>query len=151
MKRCENCGQPYDFGARYCAQCGNVLSAKPSDRRRSRSSGKEPSYWLFVAIIAVVFVGGLVARAVFSRGPNAGRGSIRSRSPVVVDESLDRKVHLVALNFRCACGGCGELLFTGCKIKSPYEIIQALNRACPNCGKTLTFDPDKIAIVIVKH
>lgn len=49
------------------------------------------------------------------------------------------------------CDRCGTILFTSCKIKSPYDVIQALNRECPQCGKELEFDLDKIAIVIAEH
>ena len=48
------------------------------------------------------------------------------------------------------CDGCGEVLFASCKIKSPYDIIQALNRECPQCGKDLEFNIDKITIVIAE-
>lgn len=48
------------------------------------------------------------------------------------------------------CDGCGKVLYTSCKIKSPYDIIQGLDRECPQCGKDLEFNIDKIAIVIAE-
>jgi len=48
------------------------------------------------------------------------------------------------------CERCGEILFASCKIKSPYDVIQALNRECPHCGKDLEFNLDKIAVVIAE-
>lgn len=48
------------------------------------------------------------------------------------------------------CDGCGTILFASCKIKSPYDIIQALNRECPQCGKDLEFNIDKITIEIAE-
>lgn len=122
--QCESCGQLNDIGARYCGQCGNALGGKFAGRERPRSRKGEPSYWFFVAIIALIFFGGLVAKTIFYPSPKTKETGIQYRTPVVSDESLEKQVQLVASNFRCACGGCGELPLIECNCDMPRGALE---------------------------
>lgn len=42
------------------------------------------------------------------------------------------------------CSGCKAALYEGLELESPLEIIQRYGGACPECGKKLIFDPDKM-------
>jgi hypothetical protein len=94
----------------------------PSNRK------PEPSYWKVVAIIAIVFSLGLGIKAVFfpPQVPVINQGQISSPSPgsnyrptSQTGDSISSQVKLVAANFRCACGGCGELFLVDCTCDMP--------------------------------
>lgn len=88
----------------------------------------ETSYWKVVAIIAIVFSLGLGIKAVFfpPQVPVITQGQISSPGPASTSrpvsqtgDSISSQVKLVAANFRCACGGCGELFLVDCTCDMP--------------------------------
>jgi hypothetical protein len=98
------------------------------NRRAPGNKKPEPSYWKVVAIIAIVFSLGLGIKAVFfpPQVPVITQGQISSPSPGSASgpvsqtgDSISSQVKLVAANFRCACGGCGELFLVDCTCDMP--------------------------------
>ena len=88
----------------------------------------EPSYWKVVAIIAIIFSLGLGIKAVFFppqvpvilQGQIGSPGSASTTRPVsATRDAFSSQVKLVAANFRCACGGCGELFLVDCTCDMP--------------------------------
>jgi hypothetical protein len=88
----------------------------------------EPSYWKIVAIIAIVFSLGLGIKLVFfpPPAPDITQAQISNSSPGSnyqpasrTGDSISSQVKLVAANFRCACGGCGELFLVDCTCDMP--------------------------------
>ena len=47
------------------------------------------------------------------------------------------------------CERCSAVLLDDSKLKLPEEVIKELDGKCPNCGKELIFNPDKIEINIL--
>jgi|GEM_PF-2878570 len=47
---------------------------------------------------------------------------------------------------KIVCDGCGEVLYEDVDLKSPEEVIKKFNGKCPQCGKKLVFDPQKVEI-----
>ena len=97
---------------------------------RTASSDRTPelTYWKVVAIIAIVFSLGLVIKAVFSppQVPVVNQGQISSQSSggypqpaLQTGDTISSQVKLVAANFKCACGGCGELFLVDCTCDMP--------------------------------
>jgi len=85
----------------------------------SKRRSTKPSFRKIAALLASVFaVGFFVAGAFFKGGGPAGN-VISYQSPPPANGSLERQVKLVALNFKCACGGCGELPLAECTCDMP--------------------------------
>ena len=82
---------------------------------KSNAANRQPSYWMIVVAIFFFFSAGLVVKMVFS--PVSG-GTPVSAANYQRNSSgsahLESQVKLVAANFRCACGGCGELFLVDC-------------------------------------
>ena len=79
----------------------------------------KPSFRKIVAVLASVFaVGFFVAGAFFTGGEPSGN-VISYQSPPPANGSLESQVRLVASNFKCACGGCGELPLAECTCEMP--------------------------------
>ena len=105
--------------------------AKPKQRGKSKAAqpktqpgGWQPYHWLMVALIVIFFSGGIMMKVLFlpssgNRAPfsNAATGS--NVNPVV-----EGQVGLVAANFRCACGGCGELFLVDCACDMPKGAVE---------------------------
>jgi cytochrome c-type biogenesis protein CcmH/NrfF len=79
----------------------------------------KPSFQKIVAVLASVFaVGFFVAGAFFKEDEPSGN-VISYQSPPPANGSLERQVQRVASNFKCACGGCGELPLAECTCDMP--------------------------------
>jgi hypothetical protein len=82
-------------------------------------SGWQPSYWMIVAFIATFFAGGVMVKAVFLPTPRIST-SVSNDQPVSgANSNLAGQVRLVTANFKCACGGCGELFLIDCTCDMP--------------------------------
>lgn len=92
---------------------GRVVQLKP------RPTGWQPSYWMIVAFIAIFFAGGFMIKAVFSPPASLMAGVPNNPSVSATNTNLDGQIQLVAANFRCACGGCGELFLIDCTCDMP--------------------------------
>ncbi len=88
----------------------------------------EPSYWKVIAIVAIIFSTGLAVKAVFfpPKVPVISPGSGYSLSPAnasqpaaQTNDPISSQVKIVAANFRCTCGGCGELFLVDCTCDMP--------------------------------
>jgi hypothetical protein len=93
---------------------------KPGGPKKETSSKpKGPNYWMIVAIIAVFFSVGLVTKAVFFSDKGSVANTTTYQTPQTVSQpqniALEEKVMAVSANFRCACGGCGELPLIECE------------------------------------
>jgi hypothetical protein len=70
---------------------------------------------MIAAAIFFFFSAGLVVKMVFSPVSGGKPLSAASYQPTSSGSAnLESQVKLVAANFRCACGGCGELFLVDC-------------------------------------
>ncbi len=92
---------------------------------------KQSNFWMITAIVAVVLLVGVSAKTMFSPRENARSITpIRSTpdQPITIQpktvvptaatlatNSVEDQVLQVAVNFKCACGGCGELPLAECQ------------------------------------
>jgi cytochrome c-type biogenesis protein CcmH/NrfF len=74
---------------------------------------------MIVALLAIFFAGGVMIKAVFSPAPNISTGAANYQNGSSQNSALEGQVRLVTANFRCACGGCGELFLIDCTCKMP--------------------------------
>jgi hypothetical protein len=92
---------------------------RPVSQPKVSRRGWQPSYWMIVAFIAIFFAGGVMVKTVFSPRPGIST-TVSNYQPVSgANSNLVGQVQLVAANFRCACGGCGELFLIDCTCDMP--------------------------------
>ena len=101
-------------------------------KRRTRSahtqtqhSRRQPSYWMIAALIVVFFAGGVMVDAILTPGSILRTGISNVRPAEGKNSNLAGQVQLVAANFRCACGGCGELFLIDCTCDMPRGAVEA--------------------------
>jgi hypothetical protein len=92
---------------------------RPVAQPKVRPRGWQPSYWMIVALVAVFFAGGFMIKAFFSPAPRISTGAPNYQPAIEASSDLGGQVRLVAANFRCACGGCGELFLIDCTCDMP--------------------------------
>ena len=92
---------------------------KSAAQSKARPAGWQPSYWMIVALVAIFFAGGVMIKAVFSPAPRISTSAPSYPPATGANANLGGQVRLVAANFRCACGQCGELFLIDCTCDMP--------------------------------
>lgn len=125
QRKCRNCGHFNELDARYCVGCGEEITRLHQENRKEPTVG--PSYKTIGLVIGLVFLTGLSVKFglnIFKSGapprPTPIAASIQGSSNNV-DES---QVLAVAKNFKCACGGCGELPLATCECEMPKGSVE---------------------------
>jgi hypothetical protein len=110
-----------------------MTNKKRAAASKSDSGKPGSATWKIIAVISIVFSAGLFAKTLFFTNeapkypPQTASQSSSSRyvtSPLQLDEGIEKKVQLVASNFRCACGGCGELPLAECQCDMPRGAVE---------------------------
>jgi len=100
----------------------------PKENRKRSSDG--PSYKAIALVIGLVLLLGLFVKLGISLFKEE-RSSKLSSSPASISSSLrnvdEAKVIAVAKNFKCACGGCGELPLETCTCDMPKGAVEEKN------------------------
>ena len=86
---------------------------------KSSSGGGRPTHWMIVAAIFLFFSAAFVVKMVFSPVSGAGTRVAAYQGNSSGNAVLENQVKLVAANFRCACGQCGELFLVDCTCDMP--------------------------------
>ncbi len=121
-RKCRQCGQFNDLGAAYCSHCGVIL--REQGEGRPAAGGRQPSHLLIFSIIILVIAAGLTLKIAFSsRSVTFDRKRIYQEQPER-DGMIEKQVYWVASNFKCACGGCGELPLVGCNCDMPRGALE---------------------------
>lgn len=47
---------------------------------------------------------------------------------------------------KIVCVACGKILYDSKELKPPVEVIQKFEGTCPQCGKSLVFQPENVEI-----
>lgn len=104
---CTHCGVNNPKQSKFCTECGEPLSMAQKSKRRFI----EPSNKMIALVIGIIFVAGIFVKlgTTFFTGQTTAASVSNS---VKVDEA---QVIAVAKNFKCACGGCGELPLATCE------------------------------------
>jgi len=101
---------------------------------------KQSNFWMITTIIAVVLLVGVSAKTMFSPRENARSITpiqsttaqpitIQPKTVVPIAATLatnagEDPVLQVAVNFKCACGGCGELPLAECQCDMPKGAVE---------------------------
>ncbi|MBU2497606.1 MAG: hypothetical protein KKE57_01775 [Proteobacteria bacterium] len=88
---------------------------KKAAKEQAHSSRPGPSHWMIITIFAVLLSLGLVAKIVFFSGRAPSNTETAYQVSAMENDSVETLVQLVASEFRCACGGCGELPLAECE------------------------------------
>jgi len=83
-----------------------------------------PNYWMIVAIIALVISIGFAMKVMFYAPENISPRAQSYQSQPLAEDSLEMQVQRVASEFKCACGGCGELPLIICDCNMPRGAIE---------------------------
>lgn len=87
-------------------------------------SAWKPNNWMIVALIIFFFAAGIMLKAVFSAS-TVNKPTVQNfQTTATGDSALESQVQLVAANFRCACGGCGELFLIDCTCDMPKGAVE---------------------------
>jgi cytochrome c-type biogenesis protein CcmH/NrfF len=119
QRKCRACGHFNELEAAYCVVCGVEMVRMHKENLKPRSDG--PSYKTIALVIGLIFFLGVLVKAGTTYLKGQGRSGLSSSSASVsrsinVDEA---QVIAVAKNFKCACGGCGELPLATCQCEMP--------------------------------
>ena len=118
--------------------------ARRSQPRQQPVQTKESNFWKITAIVAIVLLAGVTAQTMYSTNQNARSIApmqatssqpisiqpITGQSPAVqaatsaAANSIEDQVRQVAVNFKCACGGCGELPLAQCQCDMPKGAVE---------------------------
>jgi hypothetical protein len=122
QRKCKDCGHFNELDALFCVACGEEIIKVPPKKDRHRRPSPGPSYKTIALIVGGIFLLGLLVKAGMTLFKDENASRVSSPSPAVsaslanVDEP---KVLEVARNFKCACGGCGELPLDTCDCDMP--------------------------------
>ncbi len=114
--------------------------SRPIAKPRVSSGGWQPSYWMIVALIAIFFAGGVLVKALVSPAPPVGAMDTDNQYASAQSAALESQVRLVAANFRCACGGCGELFLVDCTCDMPRGAKEEKDFIRKNLMQSLNID-----------
>jgi hypothetical protein len=101
---------------------------------------KKTNVWMITTIVAVVLLVGVSAKTILSPREKARSITPIQSSPgqpitiqpktvlptatTLATNSVEDQVIQVALNFKCACGGCGELPLAECQCDMPKGAVE---------------------------
>lgn len=124
QRKCRNCGRFNELDALFCVTCGQEMIKVPKENPKRQSAG--PSYKTIGLVIGVVFLLGIFVKtgATFFKGENRSRLSSSSASVSASTKVDEAEVMAVAKNFKCACGGCGELPLATCQCEMPKGSVE---------------------------
>jgi hypothetical protein len=93
-------------------------------KSRQNPQRNEPSFLLIGALIFAVVLLGIFAKAAFFASPGQRGSSTTNPTPLKGSDSVETMIQLVASDFRCACGKCGELPLIDCDCDMPRGAIE---------------------------
>jgi hypothetical protein len=96
---------------------------------------------MIVAAIFFFFSAGLVVKMFYSPVSGANSGSAMFlQSASGNNANLEGQIRLVAANFKCACGQCGELFLIDCTCDMPRGAVEEKNYIRNKLRQGLTVD-----------
>ena len=108
---------------------------------------KESHFWKITTVIAIILLAGVSAKTMFTGDQKTNTITpyqttssqpitiqpVPGQSPAVqaatssASSSIEDQVRQVAVNFKCACGGCGELPLAECQCDMPKGAVEEKN------------------------
>ncbi|MDI6762621.1 MAG: zinc ribbon domain-containing protein [Thermodesulfobacteriota bacterium] len=130
QRKCRSCGHFNELEALSCVSCGEEIIKASREKLQKQSSN--PSYKMIALVIGLVFVLGLSLKLGLTffkekrapQSPSIPTSTSSQKPSPKVDEA---QVIAVAKNFKCACGGCGELPLETCTCDMPKGAVEEKN------------------------
>ena len=113
---------------------------RPQQTRQQPVQTKESNFWKITTVIAIILLVGVRAKTMFSPSEKSRTITpIQSTTgqPITIQpktlvptattfatNSVEDQVLQVSLNFKCACGGCGELPLAECQCDMPKGAVE---------------------------
>jgi len=151
------------------------MAKKKKSRQQKKNQpqpvqNKQSNFWMITAIIAVVLLVGVTAKTMFTGGqsttsiapiqatssqpipiqPVTGRSPAVQAASSMASNSVEDQVRQVAVNFKCACGGCGELPLAECQCDMPKGAVEEKKFIRTKLNEGLTV-PQVIELVDKKY
>lgn len=150
--------------------------AKKKKSRQQKKNQPQPvqknqsNFWMITAIIAIVLLVGVTAKTMFSPTQNTrsitpiqatssqpipiqpatGQSPAVQAAASLASNSVEDQVRQVAVNFKCACGGCGELPLAECQCDMPKGAVEEKKFIRTKLNEGLTV-PQVIELVDKKY
>jgi uncharacterized membrane protein YvbJ len=128
QRKCRNCGHFSELDAVFCVACGEEMIRVPKGDQKQQLAG--PSYKTIALVIGMIFLAGLFVKLGVKFSKKDSPPKLNS-APVLTSTSVakldEAEVIAVARNFKCACGGCGELPLATCECDMPKGAIEEKN------------------------
>jgi uncharacterized membrane protein YvbJ len=128
QRKCKACGHFNELDALFCVACGEeMVQAHRGDQKQKSGN---PSYKMIGLVIGMIFFIGILVKVGTSffkaESPSRLTSAVArpATSVIRVDEA---QVIAVARNFKCACGGCGELPLATCECDMPKGAVEEKN------------------------
>ena len=127
QRKCKSCGHFNELDALFCVGCGEEMIKVPKESIKRPSTG--PSFKTIALVIGMVFVLGFVTKLGidFSKRKNPSPLPTSSPPAASLTKVNEAEVIAVAKNFKCACGGCGELPLETCNCDMPKGAVEEKN------------------------
>jgi uncharacterized membrane protein YvbJ len=125
QRKCRRCGHFNELDTYFCVICGQEMIKVSKENPKRQSVG--PSYKTIALVIGMILLAGFAVKLAitFSKEADLSKSNsaavVTSRPAAKVDEA---QVIAVARNFKCACGGCGELPLATCQCEMPKGSVE---------------------------
>jgi uncharacterized membrane protein YvbJ len=128
QRKCRACGHFNELDALFCVACGEeIIRAPRGDQKRESGS---PSYKMIALVVGMIFLLGIFVKVgiTFFKAGSPSKLTSAAVEPLPSVTKVDEaQVVAVARNFKCACGGCGELPLATCECDMPKGAIEEKN------------------------
>ncbi len=140
QRKCKTCGNFNELDALFCVSCGEEMTRVPKENLQRKTTA--PSYKTIALIIGMVFLLGFAIKLGINFSKQKSPSTLSAVSPpaaslIKVDEA---KVIAVAKNFKCACGGCGELPLETCNCDMLKGAVEEKNFIREKLGEGFTVE-----------
>jgi cytochrome c-type biogenesis protein CcmH/NrfF len=124
QRKCRNCGNFNELDGLFCVVCGKEMIRVPKENLKPKSDG--PSFKTIGLVIGLIFFLGVLIKAGTIFFKEQSRSGLLSSSPSISDSMKvdEAQVIAIAKNFKCACGGCGELPLATCNCDMPKGSVE---------------------------
>jgi hypothetical protein len=125
QRKCRRCGHFSELDTYFCVICSQEMIQVSKENPKRQSVG--PSYKTIALVIGMILLAGFAVKLAitFSKGGDLSKSNsaavVTSTPAANVDEA---EVIAVARNFKCACGGCGELPLATCQCEMPKGSVE---------------------------
>lgn len=141
QRKCRNCGHFNELDALFCVVCGEEISHGP--KKSIKRQSEEPSSITIALVIVFVLITAFFAKKVITifQREEPSRVSSSYVPPRISMSGVDESdVIAVARNFKCACGGCGELPLETCECDMPKGSVEEKNFIREKLAEGLTVE-----------